>query len=224
LSEAATELIRRHDDLKKAFRTLSEDDLARMNRFLLEDTYTRELTQNQAKPVSFVIPAGWAQSVGPLFVFCLAPIAAAVWLGLGRRGRDLSLPAKFAFGLVFLGLGFLVMWGAAKIVVHDEKVWPTWLIATFLIHTIGELCVSPVGLSSVTKLAPKRMVGQMMGIWFLATSLGNLFAGMLAGRFNSEEIDQMPALFMQIVLFAAGTGLLVLIFSKPIKKLMVGVK
>jgi POT family proton-dependent oligopeptide transporter len=85
---------------------------------------------------------------------------------------------------------------------------------------MGELCLSPVGLSSVTKLAPKRFVGQMMGIWFLATSLGNLMAGLLAGRFNPEALNEMPGLFMQIVMTTIGGGIILLIFTKPIKKLI----
>ena len=86
------------------------------------------------------------------------------------------MPAKFALGLLLLGLGFLLMVGAAKWVTAGNQAAPYWLILTYLLHTMGELCVSPVGLSSVTKLAPKRFVGQMIGIWFLATSLGNLIA------------------------------------------------
>src|SRR5206468_1916677 len=99
----------------------------------------------------------------------LAPVMAAVWVALDRRNLNPSLPAKFAFGLVLLGVGFLVMAGASRLVAHGETVWPTWLITTYLIHSVGELCVSPVGLSSVTKLAPRRLMGQMMGIWFLAS-------------------------------------------------------
>ena len=86
---------------------------------------------------------------------------------------------------------------------------------------MGELCVSPVGLSSVTKLAPKRFVGQMMGIWFLATSLGNLIAGLMAGRFNPEAINEMPDLFLQIVLTAIGAAVLLILFTRRIKKLLV---
>jgi hypothetical protein len=125
------------------------------------------------------IPAGWFQSVNPVFILTLSPIFAALWVALARRRREPSTPAKFAFGLGFLGLGFLVMAGAALGISSGGKVLPTWLVATYLLHTIGELCLSPVGLSSVTKLAPRRFAGQMMGVWFLATALGNLLAGEL---------------------------------------------
>ena len=130
------------------------------------------------------------------------------------------MPGKFAIGLIMLGLGFLVMVAAAKIVVAGNQAAPYWLILTYLLHTMGELCLSPVGLSSVTKLAPKRFVGQMMGIWFLATSLGNLMAGLMAGRFNPEALNEMPDLFMQIVLTVTLAGIVLLVLTKPIKKLI----
>jgi len=116
------------------------------------------------------------------------------------------------------------MAGAAAVVASGNKAWPTWLIATYLFHSLGELCISPVGLSSVTKLAPRRLVGQMMGLWFLATSLGNLIAGLAAGRLTSEDPTKMPLLFLIMVGAAMVVGLLLLSLTKPIKKLMGGVK
>ena len=166
------------------------------------------------------IPAGWFQSLNPFYIVVLAPLFAAFWVRLAKKQLDPSMPAKFAIGLVILGLGFLVMVGAARLVVAGNQAAPYWLILTYLLHTMGELCLSPVGLSSVTKLAPKRFVGQMMGIWFLATSLGNLMAGLLAGRFNPESLNEMPGLFMQIVMTTVGGGIILLIFTKPIKKLI----
>ena len=172
----------------------------------------------------FEVPAGWFQSLNPFFIIVLAPAFASLWMKLAKRHLDPAMPAKFAIGLVLLGLGFLVMVGAAKLVTAGGKAGPYWLILTYLLHTMGELCVSPVGLSSVTKLSPKRFVGQMMGIWFLATSLGNLIAGRLAGRFDPKLLNEMPGLFWQIVLTTVGTGLILLVFTKPIKKLMGDVK
>jgi POT family proton-dependent oligopeptide transporter len=166
------------------------------------------------------IPSGWFQALAPLFVISLAPVAASVWLALGRRNLDPSIPAKFAWGLLLLAGGFLVMALASRFVAAGQKVWPTWLITTYLLHTLGELCLSPIGLSSVTKLAPKRLVGQLMGAWFLATSLGNLIAGLIAGSFSAEAVQQMPRLYLQIVLTTASTGLVLLIFSRPIKSMM----
>jgi POT family proton-dependent oligopeptide transporter len=116
------------------------------------------------------------------------------------------------------------MAGAATFVAAGHKVWPTWLISTYLLHTVAELCLSPVGLSSVTKLAPRRLVGQMMGAWFLATSLGNLFAGLIAGSFSADAVGHMPGRYLLIVATTSGTGLVLLVLAKPIKKLMTGVE
>ena len=170
------------------------------------------------------IPAGWFQSLNPAFIISLAPLVASLWLALSRRGRDIPLPLKFAVGLVLLGLGFLVMAIASKTALASGRVWPTWLILTYFLHSVGELFLSPVGLSSVTKLAPLRLSGQMMGIWFLATSLGNLMAGLIAGEVSGDSAGQMPARFMQIVLSTCGTAVLLAILARPIQRLMGGVK
>ncbi len=169
---------------------------------------------------SFEIPAGWFQSLNALFVFTLAPVFAAMWIGLARRNLDPSTPAKFGIGLVLLGAGFLVMMGAATLVQQGRQVLPTWLVMTYLLHTLGELALSPVGLSATTKLAPQRFVGQMMGVWFLGAALGNLIAGLIAGGFSDDAIAEFPALYLQIVLTSAGAGLLLLVFVKPIRRLM----
>ena len=166
----------------------------------------------------WTIPAGWFQSLGPVFIITLAPVMAGLWVRLSRRGIDPSIPAKFGIALLFLAGGFAVMSAGAAVVVKKGAALPTWLIITYLLHTIGELCLSPVGLSSVTKLAPRRLVGQMMGIWFLATSLGNLIAGLLAGRLNSERLDQMPAQFMEIVWMPLIAGGILLLIARPLQR------
>lgn len=166
------------------------------------------------------IPASWFQTINPIFIITFAPVMASLWVALGRRSLDPSIPAKFALGLILLGLGFLVMVVASRLVIAGGKVLPVWLISTYFIHTIAELCLSPVGLSAVTKLAPKRFVGQMMGLWFLATSLGNLLAGLFAGEITGGTVEQMPALYMRIVMIAAGAGVVLLMFTKPIKRLL----
>jgi len=170
------------------------------------------------------IPAGWFQSLNPFYIIVLAPLFASLWVKLAKHLMDPSIPAKFGIGLVLLGLGFLVMVEAANLVTDGGKAGPYWLILTYLLHTMGELCLSPVGLSSVTKLSPKRFVGQMMGIWFVGAALGNLIAGRLAGRFDPESLADMPGLFFQIVLTTVGTGIILLIFTKPIKKLTGNIK
>ena len=166
------------------------------------------------------IPAGWSQSLNPMFILIFSPFIASLWVNLAKRNLNPSIPLKFALGLIQLGLGFLVMVFAAKLVVTGDKVLPTWLILTYMLHTTGELCLSPVGLSAVCKLAPKRFVSQMMGMWFLGTSLGNLMAGLVAGRFDPDSLQQMPSLYMQIVIISIIVGILLLLFLKPIKKMM----
>ena len=114
-----------------------------------------------------------------MFIILLAPLFSALWLWLGSRNP--SIPAKMGFGLIFLGVGFAVLaWGSANATL-ENPVSPSWLVVTYFLHTVGELCLSPIGLSSITKLSPARYVGQMMGIWFMGAALGNLVAGRVAG-------------------------------------------
>jgi proton-dependent oligopeptide transporter, POT family len=167
-----------------------------------------------------VIPAAWFQSLEPIYVIVFAPVAAWVWLALARRQLNPSAPAKFAIGVLLMGAGFLVMAAAAEIVAHGSKVLPFWLIFTYLLHTFGELCLSPVGLSYLTKLSPKRLVGQMMGMWFLSLSLGNLAAGLFAGEIDVNNLAGMPGQYMHMVYFALALGGALLILIRPVKKLM----
>ena len=168
----------------------------------------------------FVIPTGWFQSLNSAFIFIFAPFFAWLWIALAKRNLNPSAPAKFALGVMLMGSGFLVMAAAAAIVASGSKVLPYWLIMTYLLHTFGELCLSPVGLSYYTKLTPKRFVGQMMGMWFLAMSLGNLVAGLIAGEFDVNNVAAMPGQYMHIVYFSVGLGAVLLILSRPVKKLM----
>jgi len=170
----------------------------------------------------FEIPASWFQSLNPVFIIILAPFYSMMWVALARRHMDPSTPLKFAVGLIILGFGFAIMIGAAALVADGQQVLPTWLFFTSFLHTMGELALSPVGLSSVTKLAPRRFVGQMMGVWFLAASLGNILAGLLAGEFRADAVDDMPRLYTQIVLTTVGSGVVLAIVAKPLKRLMSG--
>jgi POT family proton-dependent oligopeptide transporter len=169
------------------------------------------------------IPASWFQSLNSLMIFIFAPFFAWLWVALARRHLNPSAPAKFALGVILMGSGFLVMAAAATFVAGGSKVLPTWLVATYLLHTFGELCLSPVGLSYFTKLAPQRFVGQMMGMWFLAMSLGNLAASLIAGEFDANKVAAMPGQYMHIVYFSVGLGGVLLLLSRPVKKLMGGV-
>jgi len=158
------------------------------------------------------MPASWLQAVNGLFIIALAPLFSALWLWLGARNP--SIPAKMGFGLIFLGIGFSVLaWGSANATL-EHQVSPSWLIVTYFFHTIGELCLSPIGLSSITKLSPARYVGQMMGIWFMGAALGNLVAGRVAGLIESLPL---PQLFGAVTTFSAAAGLILLVFTKPLK-------
>jgi len=168
----------------------------------------------------FEIPAAWFQSLGPVFIIGFAPAFAWLWVWLARRNLDPSIPLKFAFGLILLASGFAVMAGAAVFVSSGESVLPTWLIATYLLHTFGELCLSPVGLSSVTKLAPRKLAAQMMGVWFLATSLGNLIAGLLAGEFSEETLPQWPALYLKTAAIPFAAGIVLILLARFLKRWM----
>lgn len=170
-------------------------------------------------------PASWYQSANPIFVVIFAPFFAYLWVALGRRNLDPSAPAKFGLGLILLGTGFLVMMGAAQLIISSGgKAAPTWLLMTFLLHTFGELCLSPVGLSNVTKLAPQRFVGQMMGTWFLGSALGNLVAGIVGGHVADASIDTMPNQMLTMFFVAGAAGLAMLVATPVIKKMMGGVK
>ena len=172
----------------------------------------------------FEVPAGWFQSVQPAFVIIFAPLFSMLWVKLAQRQLDPAAPLKFAFGLLRVGLGFLFMVEAANIVVGGASAPAYLLILTYLLTVFGELCVSPVGLSTVTKLAPARLVGQMMGVWFLGSSLGKLMAGLIAGTFDANNLAAMPGRFMDIVLFACGVGIVLLLISRPLARSMGGVR
>ena len=172
----------------------------------------------------FEIPTGWFQSVQPAFVILLAPAFSALWVWLARRQLDPSAPLKFGFGLLLMGLGFLFMVVAANMVAGGASAPAYLLILTYLLTVFGELCVSPVGLSTVTKLAPARLVGQMMGVWFLGSSIGKLMAGLIAGSFDPNNLAAMPDRFMGIVLYACGLGVVLLLLSRPLARLMGNVR
>ena len=165
-----------------------------------------------------VAPAGWFQTLGPIFIITFSPVMASLWIWLARRNANPSIPIKFGAGLVLLASGFVVMAIAAKIVVGGQKAGPGWLVMTYLLHTIGELCLSPVGLSSVTKLSPPRLVGQMMGVWFLGASLGNVIAGRIAGKFDPKALEAMPHQFLSIAIVPVIAGCALILFSRIIRR------
>lgn len=181
--------------------------------------FAKDFTDRQF--LGWEIPATWFQNVNSIFIVLLAPVFAALWLRLARRGTNPSSSAKFAFGLLFGGVGFGVMIFAAYSVLASNgtiKVSAWWLVVSYIFQTIGELCLSPVGLSSMTKLSPRKYVGQMMGIWFLATALGNLIAGLVGGNVDPEKLDQMPRLFIATTASLVVAGLLLGAMTPLIKK------
>ena len=164
---------------------------------------------------SWEMPASFLQSVNSFFLILLAPFFGMLWVRL--RSREPSTPAKMGYGLVFLALGFLLLAWAATFTLGGGKVSPMWLVGAYLLHTVGELCLSPVGLSSVTKLSPRRLVGQMMGTWFMGTALGNLIAGLAGGGMQGMSVGEV---FAAVAKVTGAAGLILLLFSGLLKRLM----
>jgi len=160
-------------------------------------------------------PPSWYQSLPPLFIILFAPVFAALWLRLGRRNP--SSPAKFALALVLLGLGFAVMIGAAGAAAGGARVSPLWLVLSYLLQTLGELCLSPVGLSAMSVLAPQRIAGLVMGVWFLALSVGNYLAGMASSFYETLPLTR---LFTIVTATALATALVLTLLIKPIRRMM----
>jgi proton-dependent oligopeptide transporter, POT family len=165
-------------------------------------------------PLWGLFRASYFQSFNSIFLIALAPVFAWLWLRLGRR--EPSSTAKFSWGLVFVGLGFAILIPVA----NGTAVSPWWLTATYLLHTIGELCLSPVGLSAMTKLAPARIGGLIMGTWFLSISVGDFIGGRLASVY---ETFPLVMLFAIVAGFCGVVGLLMLALVKPTRRLMGGV-
>ena len=173
--------------------------------------------------VAYQMAAGWTmpasilQNINPTFIVLLAPVFGSLWTWLANRDANPSIPLKFALGLFGLGAGFLVIaWGATQ-ATAENPVGAQWLVVTYFLHTCGELCLSPVGLSSMTKLAPENRVGQMMGVWFVSTALGNLIAGLIAGQLEGLNPS---GLFFTVAIIVGGGGVIALLSAPPVKRLM----
>ena len=161
-------------------------------------------------------PASWLQVLNPVLVVILSPFMAYMWLFLGKRMLDPSLPFKFGLGLIFMAIGFLFIATGATVAMQEGMAGAKWLLLTYLFHTIGELTLSPIGLAAISNLSPKRFVGQMMGIWFLASSLGAIIAGLLSGQATYSGINSMPDLFNKIAIISSIIGLVLILISKPL--------
>ncbi len=160
-------------------------------------------------------PASWYQSLPPLYVILFAPAFAALWVWLGIRNP--SSPAKFSIGLLLLGLAFAVMIGAASAAAGGARVSPMWLFVSYFLQVMGELCLSPVGLSAMSKLAPARIAGLVMGVWFLASAVGNYLAGMAASVY---ETMPLPTLFTIVAGIALAAALVLALLIRPIRRML----
>jgi POT family proton-dependent oligopeptide transporter len=160
-------------------------------------------------------PAAWYQSVPPLFVIVFAGVFAGIWFRLGARNP--SSTAKFTMGLFFLAGAFAIMIGAAAIASTGARVSPLWLVLSYLLQVWGELCLSPVGLSAMSTLAPARISGLVMGVWFLALSVGSYLAGMAASVY---ETMPLTSLFTAVTLTALGAAIVLLLLIRPIRRML----
>ena len=165
--------------------------------------------------LGWAFPSGYFQSLQPLFIITFAPVFAWIWIRLGSRQP--SSPAKFGVGLLFVGSGFALLVVAASLSAHGVKVAPYWLVVTYLLHTFGELSLSPVGMSAFTKLAPARVAGLMMGVWYLGISVGNFIGGRLASLYTSMPLAHLFGAIGAVGIIA---GLIMLSLAPPIKRLM----
>ena len=165
-----------------------------------------------------VHPAAYYQAINPICIILFAPLFAWIWISLGARNMDPSAPFKMGIGLLLLGFGFLIMMWAAQLVVSSGgKVGPVWLLMAYLIHTFGELCLSPVGLSNVTKLSPPRFVSRMMGTWFLGAAIGNTVAGLVGGHTTSLKSAELPHAFWTMTLIGGGAGVFILLIARGLR-------
>jgi proton-dependent oligopeptide transporter, POT family len=172
----------------------------------------------------FRIRPEWFQSVPSFVVVAFVPVFAWLWVWLGKRKLNPMTPVKMSFGPLFTALGFAMMMLGSLVVAKGSLASPWWLILTFTFHTFGEICLYPTGMSATTKIAPKNLMGQLMGIWFMSLAFGNLVAGLYAGEFDQKAIEANPGMlvdlfgyFTKIMLVA---GLILLILYKPIRKMM----
>lgn len=158
------------------------------------------------------MPTTWLQNVNPFFIILLTPFFAAFWIKLGQKWVTPAYGIKCAIGLIIMGLGFIVMIFAAQ-AAAGGKVAIFWLVLTYFLHTVGELWLSPIALSAISKLAPQRFLGQLMGLFIFTYSMGSIIASLFAGNYDSENVAEMPGLFMQIATFSIGIGAIVLLVA-----------
>jgi len=177
--------------------------------------FAKELVRTEIFGIGF--PSSYLQSCTPLFVIMLAPIFSYLWVSL--KDRQPSSPVKFTLGLLFIGAAYLLMIPASMLTVYG-KISPLWLVGLYFLEVCGEMCLSPVGLSTVTKLAPVKLVGIMMGVWFLAASFGSKLAGYLSGFFVANDSWQLTKLYGGIAIGLLISTVILAMLTPTIKKLM----
>lgn len=164
-----------------------------------------------------VVPTTWFQSINPMFIVLMGPLFSILWVRLAKARREPSTPAKLGIGLLLLSLGFVLMLGASKQTEHGGQAAMFWVVGAYFLHTVGELCLSPVGLSAVSKLAPARFASLMMGVWLLSSFVANYLAGLIGSY--SERLGEFT-LFATIVVVTAGAGAVLIALSPIISKRM----
>jgi len=181
--------------------------------------FADRLVRTEAFGMKF--PSSWLQSMTAFFVIILAPLFSMLWVRMGERQP--SSPAKFTFGLLFIGLGYLLMIPAAMLTAAG-KISPLWLVGLYFLEVVGEMCLSPVGLSTVTKLAPAKILGIMMGVWFLAASFGSKLAGYLAGFFDANDAGVLTTLYGSIAVGLLIAAAILAALTPAIRRLMGSVR
>ena len=163
--------------------------------------------------LGFEMPVSWVQFFNPIFVVIFAPLFAAIWAHLARRNLDPSLPVKFVIGLLLMALSFIVMLYAVGLALQQELVSVRWLLLTYLLHTWGELALSPIGLSAFSRYSPKKYVGQMFGLWFLASAIGGVLAGLLGGEALDSGLESITPIFSFMIQYYLVIAVLMLVVA-----------
>lgn len=198
--------------------------------FLAEQHVDRVITA-----LNFTVPAPWFQSVNPLAILIFAPIFAALWLKLKEKGKEPSIPFKMAIGLFIMASGFMLLVLASKpLDMGSITISPVWLILAYMIFTLGELCLSPIGLSMVSKLSPVRFTCLLMGVWFLTSAIANILAGQISTLYPDPSrpvpflfgrpIDGFTSFFMIFVVMSITAATVLFIIRKRLEKMMHGIK
>lgn len=165
----------------------------------------------------FELPISWMNLANPIFVVIFAPVFAGIWTNLAIRNLDPSLPMKFAIGLLFMCLSFILMVYAVNAAMQYGQVGIQWLLITYLLHTWGELALSPIGLSAFSRYAPKKYAGQMFGLWFTASAIGGVLAGLLGGEATGEGLESMTPIFSFMIKYYLVIGVILALLSFVIK-------